>query len=544
MTSMSDQEIAQTETLLRRRLAQLADHAPTAVHLPGEVPVVAVNGPIRHRHRRAGVIAAVTALVGAGGFTTYSLLGAANDVGAATPEEAVSAFVSAMEQEDVLGMIDVTLPEEVGALHSAVESITSDAKRIDLLGDEFDSSGVQGIDVSIDDLALETNFLEGGLATVTATSGTVSASFDPRAFPFGDKVRELLDDGQQIGTAASMGLGETDPPALLMTVERDGRWYVSIEYTIAEYVRRAAGWEVPGPVAHAAVGFDSPEEAVTGFYDRLRALDLQAAIDTFAPGEDALAWLAPMWMSDAQSAIAQGRSEGWSVAISGLTYETIGDGDHRTLKPVTFTVEGTVPADYDSAAPTASPQPFKIERADGCTTYTGAAQSIFGINSLPLAEPVEGGYQLCAAGGLGLGLVGLAGGLTELPPISVVQTAGKWYVSPLGTALASATVGLHDLQDGSSLFDSALAPYLYGGMSRGFLERIVKGQPADSINPACLPALTVENGTVTGVIADPPPEVIRACDETPGLGSSSSTSSGSGVAVAVPTPESTPATTP
>lgn len=39
MKSMSDQEFAQTETLLRQRLAQLADHAPTTVHIPGEVPV-------------------------------------------------------------------------------------------------------------------------------------------------------------------------------------------------------------------------------------------------------------------------------------------------------------------------------------------------------------------------------------------------------------------------------------------------------------------------------------------------------------------------
>jgi hypothetical protein len=44
------------------------------------------------------------------------LLGASNDGGAATPQEAVTTFVSAMEHEDILGMIDVTLPEEVGVL--------------------------------------------------------------------------------------------------------------------------------------------------------------------------------------------------------------------------------------------------------------------------------------------------------------------------------------------------------------------------------------------------------------------------------------------
>ena len=68
MTSMSDQEFAQTEALLRQRLAQLATYAPTAVNLPDEVPVVEANRPIG-RGRRVGVIAAVTALIGAGGFT-------------------------------------------------------------------------------------------------------------------------------------------------------------------------------------------------------------------------------------------------------------------------------------------------------------------------------------------------------------------------------------------------------------------------------------------------------------------------------------------
>ena len=129
MTSMSDQELAETETLLRQRLAQLADHAPTTVRLAGEVPVVATNRPVRQR-RRVGAIVAVTALIGAGGFTTYSFLGAANDTGAATPEEAVTTFVSAMEHEDLLGMIDVTLPEEVSVLRGAVDSATSDAKRV------------------------------------------------------------------------------------------------------------------------------------------------------------------------------------------------------------------------------------------------------------------------------------------------------------------------------------------------------------------------------------------------------------------------------
>ena len=580
MTSMSDQEFAQTEVLLRQRLAQLAEHAPTAVHMPGEVPVVAANRPTG-RGRRAGVIAAVTALIGAGGFTTYSFLGASNDGGAATPEEAVTTFVSALENEDVLGMIDVALPEEVAALRVAIDSATSDAKRVGLLADEFNVSGVQGIDVSVDDLVLDTNFLEGGLAIVTATGGTISASFDQRAVALGERLRALIGEGETASAATT--IVDSDPPVLLMTVQRDGRWYVGAEYTVAEYIRQAAGWEIPGPVSRTPVGFDSPEAAATGFYDGLASLDLQAALDTFAPGEDAMAWLAQAWIADAQAAVDRGRADGWSVAVSGLTYETIGSGERLTLRPTTFKVEGTTPAGFnrDSSGggadpslstvvmspdgfavvppgqvpattagltfstdfptsdvnynftntnpdgtiaplvfptdPTGGPRSFTIDRADDCTTVTGSlAESTFGSNPGSGATAVDGGYRVCGAGNQLLGgvLMLISGTGVELPAVSVVQSAGKWFVSPLGTVLAGATLSLHDVVDGSSLFDSALAPYLYGGMSRPFLESMLEGQSVDGIDPECLPALTVEDGLVTGVVADPSTDAVRACANT------------------------------
>jgi hypothetical protein len=574
MTTMSDQELADAEALLRQRLAQLASHAPTAVHLPDEVPVIAVNRPNR-RGRRAGVIAAVTALIGAGGFTTYSFLGASNDAGAATPQEAVQTFISAAEHEDVLGMIDVTAPEEVAALHAALDSITADAQRIGALGTDLHTSGVQGVDVSADDLTLQTEFLEGGLASVRATSGTISVTFDAQKFPFGDNLRAVIGADTKPGTASTT-LSNDDPIALLMTVQRDGRWYVSLEYTAAEYLRRANGWEAPGPVSRTPVGFDSPEAAVTGFYERLATLDFQSVLDTIAPGEDAMAWLSEAWLADAKAAIDRGRVDGWSVNVSGLTYETVGTGDHLTLQPSTFTISGTVPDHYSGNAdpslptvvesssgtqwalvppgplpettdglsfssdfplvgnynmtnvledgkiaplqfPQVGPQPFTIQRVDGCTTFTGnGSLSIFGIGRTPGATTVDGGYKVCddtgASGAISVLL--LTAGFKELPAVSVVQTDGKWYVSPLGTLLATAVAGLHEVKDGASLFDSPLAPFIFGGYSRGVLTAVAVGKPATGIDPNCLPALVVEGDVVTGVAADPPAAAVRACSET------------------------------
>jgi hypothetical protein len=103
--------------------------------------------------------------------------------------------------------------------------------------------------------------------------------------------------------------------------------------------------------------------------------------------------------------------------------------------------------------------------------------------------------------------------------------------------LASTSSSLHNLDAASSLLDSPFAAFIYGAPNRAFLEAIAKGQDAGSVGPLCLPALTVDNGKVTGSVADPPPEAVRACM----TGSFSSSSSSSGSAVE-PAPLPLPAT--
>jgi hypothetical protein len=575
MTSRN--EFAHIETQLRQRLAMLADHAPTTVHALDEVPVVASFHAERPRRRRLGVIAAVTALIGAGGFTTYSFLGASNSGGAASPEEAVTAFVSAAEHQDILGLIDVTAPEEVAVLRTSIDMAIADGKRTQVLAESFDAKGVQGVDIGIDGLKLSTNLIDSDLAAVTVTAGTLHASFDPATFPMGDSVRQLLNGDAKAGSAAAT-LGATDPPVMLATVQRNGRWYVSLEYTAAEYLRFANHWDAPPQVNRTPVGADTPEAAVSAFYERLAAFDLQGAMDTFAPHEDAMAWLAPMWLPAAQQGSDTAHAKGWLAKVSGLQYETIGSGDHVVLKPTAFTIDATVAADYgvvyDQANPEWStvvtsadgsefalvgpgqvpatidgltfspeypqfgsavnftsaypdgtiaplvfptpnpdgPKSLTVVRADGCTTYTGAgAESMFaGFGPRFTGDRVDGGFRLCGTASVTAPLFFIYGGFTELPSVAVVQSAGKWFVSPLGTALATVTASLHDVKDGAGLFDSPVGVYVYG-INRSMLELATIGKSADSVDPACLPALTVVNGAVTGVVAAPPVDAIRAC---------------------------------
>ena len=234
--------------MLRRRLNELADHAPVTVRQPDELTVSSTTADaVPNRRRRAAGIGATIAVIAGGiGISTVAFQGASNPGGADSPEEAVQEFADALEREDVLGMIDVALPEEVSALRAVFEDATSEVERVGILDESFSLDAVAGIDVAVPGLTLTTENLDTDLAVVTATGGTVNATFDPASFPLGSIVREVLGDELAV-SQVSQPLSGTDPSVMLATVARDGRWYVSLGFTVAEYARVAAGAEFPPP---------------------------------------------------------------------------------------------------------------------------------------------------------------------------------------------------------------------------------------------------------------------------------------------------------
>ena len=344
MNRAIEPEFSEIETLLRRRLTQLADHAPATVRAPHELAVSPTTDAVPNRRRRAAGIGATIAVIAGGiGISTVAFQGASNPGGADSPEEAVREFADAVEREDVLGMIDVALPEEVTALRAVFEDATNEVERVGILDESFSLAAVAGIDITLPGLTLTTESIGADLAVVTATGGIVNATFDPTVFPLGSVVREVL--GDDLATSQlSEPLSGSDPSVMLATVARDGRWYVSLGFTVAEYARVAAGAEFPPPATIERVGLDSPEAAALTFYERLAALDLEGAIATMAPGEgDALLRYSPLFLPNATAAIERGRADGLTVSISDVEFETSGSGDHPTLTPVSFVVDGTVP---------------------------------------------------------------------------------------------------------------------------------------------------------------------------------------------------------
>jgi hypothetical protein len=163
------------------------------------------------------------------------------------------------------------------------------------------------------------------------------------------------------------------------------------------------------------------------------------------------------------------------------------------------------------------PQPLRVERSGGCTTYTG---DVFGEFFFRPSDRVDGGYRRCddeggstgIASGLFL-LVGL-GTLTELPAVGVVEVDGAWFVSPIATLIGSFANELARVPAGANLLDTPASLFLFDGMTRQLLEMNLNGRPPDEIAEACRPIAVVAGGVVTGIVADPPAADVRACGNT------------------------------
>ena len=182
---------------------------------------------------------------------------------------------------------------------------------------------------------------------------------------------------------------------MLATVARDGRWYVSLGFTVAEYARLANGAEFPPPAAIERVGSESPEAATVAFYERLAALDLEGAIAMMAPGEgDALLRYSPLFLPEAQAAIERAHSEGLSVSISGVELQTSGSGDRRTLTPESFVVDGTVPSTWGFVMVADPTLPTVVYSTDGRFAIVPAGEQVPAtIDEVELVEDPDGVLQ-------------------------------------------------------------------------------------------------------------------------------------------------------
>ena len=110
------------------------------------------------------------ALVGVVASLVVAMSG--SGAGAGSPDDAVQQFADAISDEDIVAAITMLPPSEVGSVHELYEPL------IELLvrNGELDKDGnpLQGVDIEISDLELETENLADGIAKVRITGGRVT----------------------------------------------------------------------------------------------------------------------------------------------------------------------------------------------------------------------------------------------------------------------------------------------------------------------------------------------------------------------------------
>jgi hypothetical protein len=399
---------------------------------PEELPVTAVElepRPPAPRQRRPGVV--IAAVVGGAAIAAGAVFGITrlasddNSGGAATPEEAGLALLTALENEDVLGIIDVLLPGERETLRDPVTDLTDELRRLEVLSDEADLSAVSGVDLVLENESARPDATNvDDIVNLDITAGG-TATVDGEALPLGDLVLDNVEtDLSELDSEASSERGD-ELRFRLTAVEEDGRWYLSLFHSIAETARADASEPVEIPnEGIAPVGGDGPEDAVDAFLTGVEELDLETVIATLNPNEfQALQRYAPTFLDDAQAELDQAvADEGVSVTIGDPEYTVTGDGDTRSLS-----------IDYLRVDVTADDGTITGEFEDGCWKATADGEE---VNSCELAEDTPRLEEMFDDPEQIKDLLAVLEETFadyENPGFIVKQVDGQWYLSPFAT---------------------------------------------------------------------------------------------------------------
>jgi hypothetical protein len=372
-------------------------------------------------------VVSVLALLAAG-FAAVNL-SAGGRTGAASPEGAAERFFDSVGDEDLVGVLEVLDPAERDVMMPFVQTLGAELSRLGLTED-VNLQDVPGFDLEIEGLELDTQQLAPGIEEIAITGGVLRSTTEPDAVPVGDVLRDLIvANGGEVDiaqTSEETQLGGED--AFFIVTETDGRWHISMFFTIAEYARRDAGMAMPDLGAGVVPrGGSSPEDAVRQFADAAAGLDLERMISLLPPDEArALQTYAPLFLDDAQEDVEEFRfEEGFELTVDDLDL-TVGpvDGGVRVVplagRFTLVTDEGDMTMAY----------------GDGCIEVSGE-----------LAQDVEddlGSTRVCAEDVEGLvddlssqeeADLRELGALFEnvQPGIVVVERDGAYYVDPLRT---------------------------------------------------------------------------------------------------------------
>lgn len=399
-------------------------HTP-GVPVPGTAPIVFdaaltfADEPAPRRRGRvatAGAVAGVLALGAAGVFAVTQMVGG-NAGGADSPEGVGMAAMASIEQEDMLGLVDLLLPGERETFRDPMIEMVGELARIEVLSDDVALNDLSGIDVDLTDESTAVSPTNApDIANITMRA-SMTATVNGAQLPVGGLITDSFGDD-----IAAVQETETTDFELPMTVVReDGRWYLSVLHTAAESIR---GGDFGPPIPASGIvarGGDTPEGAIDVLLDGVERLELATILGAINPREaQALHRYAPLFLGDAQRALDEVPLR-WQV--TDVTYEVSGEGSTRFVDIPSGSIEG----DFDG-------EEFSLAWSDGCAQVAAAGER---FDSCELAEQADLDQFIDQSDSLRalVDEVTAAFADYEQPGIMVQEVGGQWYVSPIGTGL-------------------------------------------------------------------------------------------------------------
>lgn len=320
-----------------------APPAPTAAagaQPPADGDPTLLGEPAEPGRNRSRVVVAVASLAAVAVLVVALVLvtrAGSDKAGASSPEDVAAGLFEALENEDLVALAELLHPGERRTLAEPGFEIIDELVRLELLDSSIDLSGLSGVDIEFEGLAYRVDPVPGAddLREIIVEEGTISASANGAELPIGKTLRDRF--AEEIAELDTSGTSDIDQEATAdfgpILVEDDGRWYLSVWYSVAEAARRSLDYPVPSlDQLPATIGAESPEAAIDAMIGVASGLDLSGIIGMLDPAEMAALYrYSPLFLEDAQNALDEVLAEfdasdiTWSV--SDIAYDTRTDGD-------------------------------------------------------------------------------------------------------------------------------------------------------------------------------------------------------------------------
>ncbi|MET0966814.1 MAG: hypothetical protein ABWZ02_10475, partial [Nakamurella sp.] len=300
-------------------------------------------------------IAVVIALVAAVGvyFLAIRDTNTTSASGNATPQEAVQNLFTTLGNSDPIGVADQLDPAESALFTDLNSDVITELKRLDVLSDAASADSMTGTTISVSGVTYDPNeeTINDNVHIVKLTGGTITVNSDPSKIPlsqtmtdaFGSEIDQAQPESQTVNIADAVAENDGEP-IRVATVQRDGKWYVSVFYSIADNAVHAEG--LPNPTAADVIeakGYASPEEAADALVKAGSTGDLRTIIAMLPPDEMGVMHdygQLILDQSDASSLSSDASDLG--VSFTDVTWATseVTGGTKVSLASATVTAEG------------------------------------------------------------------------------------------------------------------------------------------------------------------------------------------------------------